>query len=58
MTTPKAYYSREHDCWFVPVSSEMHDHFVSVEPVRLELKDNQLWITQLPTVDEQEGADS
>lgn len=43
----EAYYSEEHRCWFVPVASELLTEELSVEPVRLELKDGQLLITLL-----------
>jgi hypothetical protein len=48
----RAYYSEEDRCWYVPVSCEMWNaseegDLLPVEPARLELRDGQLWITQL-----------
>ena len=44
---PEAYWSEEHRCWFVPVAGELLKQGVSVEPVRVELKDGVLVITRL-----------
>ena len=50
---PEAYWSDEHRCWFVPVASELFTaETTSVEPVRLELRDGQLWITKLDNDDQ------
>jgi hypothetical protein len=50
--TARAYYDEEHRCWMVPVSCEMWQQaeegkLQPIEPVRLELRDGQLWITRL-----------
>lgn len=48
---PEAYWSDEHGCWFVPVATELLDQDEldtgPWEPVRLQLRDGQLWITRL-----------
>lgn len=43
----KAYYSKDDNCWYVPIASELLHHMESIEPCRLELKDGQLHITLL-----------
>lgn len=48
--SPTAYWSEEHQCWYVPVSSElMKQDPKPIEPVRVELHHGQLWITLLET---------
>jgi hypothetical protein len=49
MSNAEAFYSDEHGCWFVPVSSELlnDEKLQVVEPARVELRDGQLWITLL-----------
>jgi hypothetical protein len=47
---PRAFYSEEHRCWYVPVASELFetaDDRGPVEPVRVEIRDGQMWITRL-----------
>lgn len=48
---PRAFYSQEDRCWYVPVASELFhssaDEAGPVEPCRVELRDGQLWITRL-----------
>lgn len=46
----EAFYSAEDRCWYVPVAPEQIDSeelAKGIEPVRLQLKDRQLWITKL-----------
>lgn len=43
----KAYYDERDRCWYVPMAPGLLAEQRSVEPVRLELKDGQLWITLL-----------
>lgn len=47
----RAYYSDEHGCWYVPVTSELLNSpdLTVAEPVRIEIKDGQMWITRLPS---------
>lgn len=44
--TPKTYYSESDQCWYVPVAEGFPRDEV-IEPVRIQFKDDQLWITKL-----------
>lgn len=42
-----AFFHEGDGCWYVPISGELLREAQPVEPCRVELRDGQLWITQL-----------